>query len=392
MSLTIQSFTAVPIAQPSVSQPSSASASDVQNVSSSSNVSVVQSPSVASSTQASQPAASVTSTISDQAAKAAVSSQISDTQVVSGTSTLSKQLQSDEAYQKILQEVSRIDELLKTMEGNNQVSNTLSNALNMSGTAQAVPGMTQTESLAYSIYSSGTSQKDVERWLNSEVQRDPALASMLLNQKEKYSFQQQFMVDLQSTLKETGTLVNNMVKTVNDPSATDAQVMDTAKAFVDRYNQFMQNAATQIEQAGKEKADGLKINHAYFAVQRDTSSYLYAEGKAGEFNELADIGITTDEATGVLRFDADKFKSSLEGQKGATLDLLRKFSEAYSDTVATYSGEEGELQHRIDNIQQGLDWLNDHAPALQNMSNAKSTQNSTVRVQMSLYAQVSYMQ
>lgn len=386
MSLTIQSYTAAPITSTSV-QSSAAPASDVNNVS---NSAVIQTTPSINTTPSITP--SVSSTVSDQAAKAAASSQINDTQVVSGSSELSQSLKSDEAYQKILQQVSRIDELLKTMEGNGQVSNTLSNALNLSANAQAVPGMTQTESLAYSIYSSGTSQKDVERWLNSEVQRDPALASMLQNQQAKYTFQQQFMIDLQVTLKETGTLANNMVKTVNNASATDAEVMDSAKAFIDRYNQFMKNAATQIEQAGKEKADGLQINHAYFAMQRDTSSYLYVEGKEGEFNELADIGITTDEKTGVLSFDADKFLSSLQGQKGATLDMLRKFSDAYSDTVDTYAGEDGELQHRIDNIQKGLDWLSEHAPALQNINNAKTTPNSTVRMQMSLYAQVSYMQ
>lgn len=311
----------------------------------------------------------------------AASSQVVDP---AATSQLRQTLASDTSYQAILQQISAIDDVLKMMEGNEGVSNTLSS---LTGAASGIPGLTQTENLAYSIFSSGTSKTDVERWLNAEVIRDPQLAASLQNKKAVYSFQKDWLVQLKSAIKDTGELADKLAN-LDEKKATKEDSLSAFKAFMSEYNAFRAKAAADMAAAGPEKSDTLKVNQGYFAMQRDTEKWFYSRG---EYSSLEELGITSNEKTGVLSFDEAKFNEAFDANPDAARSLLNEFGDEYMNTVEVYGADTGPLQARIDNIQQGLDWLKTNAPALQNMENATTTPNSGVRSKMAMYANVSYM-
>lgn len=322
--------------------------------------------------------------------KVASESDVKPTQVVQDLDGLKATLKNDNTYQQILANVSRMDEVFKMLEGNGGVTSQLSNQLASSMGSTNIPGMTQTENLAYSIYASGTSKSDVERWLNTEVQRDPAMAQMLLTQKDKYQFQMSFMVEMRSTLNDTSKILTTAQETVfKKPDVGFNEVSSAVSSFVDRYNKFMSKASADIAKAGPDKSDGLSVNHAFFAMKRDTETFTYS---SGAFNELSDIGVNVDEKTGTLSFDASKLESAFNSDKSSVLALLNDFTNAYTGTNKVYADEDSDpIQSRIDNIQKGLDWLDKYAPALKNMENAQNTQNTSVRMKMQMYVEVSYM-
>ena len=310
----------------------------------------------------------------------------STSQVVDPTalSQLRQSLVSDANYQAILQQVTAIDEMLKLMEGTQGVGNSLSS---LSGAAANMPGMTQIESMAYSVFSAGTTQKDVERWLNSEVIRDPQLAASLQDKKTTYTFQQQWLVQLKDAMKTTGEFADKLAN-LDEKKTSKEEAASTFKAFMSEYNAFRSKAAADMESAGKERSDTLKVNQGYFAMQRDTEKWFYSRG---DYRSLEDLGISTNEKTGVLSFDEDKFNAAFDNNPDAARSLLNEFGDEYMNTVEVYGSDTGPVQARIDNIQQGLDWLKTNAPALQNVENATTTQNSATRSKMAMYANVSYM-
>lgn len=92
------------------------------------------------------------------------------------------------------------------------------------------------------------------------------------------------------------------------------KTMEGIKSFVEKYNQIAQFVHDQIKiNPDNKRADGLLAGDSSIrtALRQLQSTLIDPANFSGKYNNLADIGITTDPKTGILKMDETKVKAAL---------------------------------------------------------------------------------
>ncbi len=130
---------------------------------------------------------------------------------------------------------------------------------------------------------------------------------------------------------EPGTRVQ--VSVVNDLDATVAGI----KEFVDKYNEIVKFANDQSKDPKQEQPGLLAGDASIRQIMRSLQQGLFgAPGAAGKYQNLADIGISTNPKTGELSMDDSKVRAALTDNYDSVANLFirSKFGEGVAERLA----------------------------------------------------------
>ncbi len=131
--------------------------------------------------------------------------------------------------------------------------------------------------------------------------------------------------------------------------------------FVEEYNAWVQRF-TPATQSGGLLADTQAAQMSRWELDQSID-YMFFGAEYG-LHGLADLGLTTDPATGQASLDTSKLDATLAGNKQGAVDAIQEFSARFAEAARLLNASGNFIPKQLDNLDRVIDFIADNRTSL----------------------------
>jgi flagellar capping protein FliD len=186
------------------------------------------------------------------------------------------------------------------------------------------------------------------------------LVAALENRQELHQNQLRVLGAFSQRISELGRQAQNLEQV--SATGTSAQVAAAVKDFAQQFNRKVDDYAVHFAKGGT--FDGLEVaQRASFALQREIGGVFHGAGALG-FDGLAKAGIDVCPKSGHMRVDPTRLERALATNEAGVREGLGSMAAGLQTAARAYTTSGQFLERRMAVLQDALDWLEAHLPAI----------------------------